>query len=349
MTEDRDLDRDACALRERTELLRARVAKVVVGYEEALDRLLACLLVRGHALLEGVPGIGKTLFVRTFASALGLEYRRIQFTPDLMPADITGTDVLEETSEGRRFRFREGPLFGNVVLADEINRATPRTQSALLEAMEEQSVTAGGRTHALPDPFVVFATQNPIEMEGTYPLPEAQLDRFTFKLVLRRPGPEALREVLARTTGARTLVAEPVLDADELLRLRDLVRRVHVPAPVLDYAARLVEATHPGDGASPRVGRYVRFGSSPRGGQAILLGARVGALSAGRLHATAEDVRRVARAALVHRILLDFEAEADGVTADAVVDEILDAVPAATGRARRLGSALAGDGGDARA
>jgi len=332
-----DLEREAEGFREAASRLRREIGRVVVGYESTIDELLVCLLAPGHALLEGVPGIGKTLFVRTLASVLDLDFRRIQFTPDLMPADITGTDILEGDGELKSFRFRPGPLFANVILADEINRATPKTQSALLEAMQEGAATIGGVRHALPDPFLVFATQNPIEMEGTYPLPEAQLDRFTFKLEIPSPDDTRLREILVRTTGADVEAPDTILGGDEVHRFRRLVRAVHVPDTVLDYVVRILRATHP-DAPAPVEGvrRWVRFGASPRGGQAILLGAKVRALLEGRLHASLADVRSVAAPALRHRILLNFEGESEGVTTDRVLDEILATVPHASPRVEGL-------------
>jgi MoxR-like ATPase len=323
-----NIEKDAAEFRAAVDRLRREVGRVIVGYESTVDELLVCLLAPGHALLEGVPGIGKTLFVRTLARVLDLEFRRIQFTPDLMPADITGTDVLESGETAREFRFREGPLFANLVLADEINRATPKTQSALLEAMQEGCVTIGGTRHPLPDPFLVFATQNPIEMEGTYPLPEAQLDRFTFKLIVPSPDDPSVREILVRTTGPPADPPETILEADTVRRFRTLVREIHVPEPVLEHVVRILRATHP-DAPAPvdRVRRFVRFGASPRGGQAMILAGKVRALLAGRLHVSLGDVRAAAPPALRHRILLNFEGETEGISTDRIVEDVLAAVP----------------------
>jgi MoxR-like ATPase len=305
------------------------VRRVIVGHEEVLEGILVCLLTEGHAILEGVPGIGKTLLVRTLAEALDLEFKRIQFTPDLMPADIVGTNMIVETPEGRReWEFRTGPVFANLVLADEINRATPKTQSALLEAMQERRVTVARTTHRLPEPFFVLATQNPLEMEGTYPLPEAQLDRFALKLLLAMPGREEISEIVARTTGSHTAAAAHVADAKALVAMRDLAREVPVASHVRDYASALILATHPNQpGAPPKAKKFVRYGASPRGAQAMILGAKVLALLAGRYNVAFDDVRRMARPALRHRLILNFEAEAERVNPDDIVDEVLTAVP----------------------
>ncbi|MFO7178749.1 MAG: MoxR family ATPase [Pseudomonadota bacterium] len=311
--------------------LREEIGRVIVGQRAVLDGVLTCMLAGSHALLEGVPGLGKTMLVRTLAGALGLEFSRIQFTPDLMPADIIGTVVLEQSAEGRNvFEFRRGPVFANVVLADEINRATPKTQSALLEAMQEHRVTVGRTTHALPEPYLVLATQNPLEMEGTYPLPEAQLDRFFFKLEVPFPSREELHAILERTTSDQRVEVRPVLTREDVLAMQDLVRRVPAPRHVQDYAIRVLQATHPnGEGAPRSVTRYVRTGASPRGVQAMLLGAKVRALYEGRFAASIDDVRATAKPALRHRLLLSFEGEAEGVRPDTLIGDILDAVPAA--------------------
>jgi MoxR-like ATPase len=279
-------------------------------------------------LLEGVPGLGKTMLVRTLAQVLDLKFARIQFTPDLMPADIVGTDILEEAGEGRRaFRFQPGPVFANLLLADEINRATPKTQSALLEAMQERTVTVANRSYPLEAPFMVLATQNPIEMEGTYPLPEAQLDRFLFKVNIGYPSSQELVEILDRTTGEAEPEVETVADGAAVLAMGTLARQVPVASPVSDYAARLTIATHPGsEAASEIVRRYVRYGSSPRGAQALILGGKVTALLDGRYNVAFEDLRAIALAALRHRILLNFEGQAEGVSADDVVGEVVRAV-----------------------
>ena len=291
-----------------------------------------------HVLLEGVPGMGKTLLCRSLSEALDLEFRRIQFTPDLMPADILGTLVVTEDENGRKgFEFQPGPIFGNLVLADEINRATPKTQSALLEAMQEGRVTTAGEQRSLPQPFFVLATQNPIEMEGTYPLPEAQLDRFLFKIDVAAQGVDALVEILKRTTGADVPVPSAVLNAEQLLRFRALARDVPAAEPVLRYAASLIRATHPAAEESPeRIKRFVRFGSSPRGAQALILGAKVQALLAGRAHVDPSDVRDVAKPALRHRMLLNFEGEAEGVKVEELLDDVLAHVSPVSPAVQRL-------------
>jgi MoxR-like ATPase len=306
----------------------AEVGRRIVGQKAILDGLLTSLLAGGHVLLEGVPGLGKTAMVRALAGALDLSFSRIQFTPDLMPSDITGTNILVESGEvGRRFQFQQGPVFAHVVLADEVNRATPKTQSALLEAMQDHSVTVGRTTHPLPLPFFVLATQNPIELEGTYPLPEAQLDRFLFKLRVNPPGREELHAILDRTTGSEEAVLRTVVDRERLLEMRRLVREVPVARPVQDYVVRLVEATHPETSSHAEVKKYVRFGSSPRGAQAMLLGAKVTALRAGRFSPSFEDVRAMAPASLRHRVLLNFEGETDGVGTDQIVAALLERTP----------------------
>jgi MoxR-like ATPase len=313
--------------------LTREIGRRVVGQGEIVEGVIAALLAGGHVLLEGVPGLGKTLLVKTLAEALELSFARIQFTPDLMPADVVGTNMIVESagaSGARRFEFQKGPIFANLVLADEINRATPKTQSALLEAMQEQSVTVGKQTYPLAPPFFVLATQNPIEMEGTYPLPEAQLDRFFFKLRVELPGNDELHAILDRTTGAVDPVVRPVLGRERLLELRDLVRQVPVARPIQDYAVRLVEATHPTRTSVPAVRKLVRYGSSPRGAQAVILAAKIRALGDGRFAPSFEDVRRSAAPALRHRVLLNFEGEAEGVSTDAVLADILATLPEAT-------------------
>jgi MoxR-like ATPase len=307
--------------------LLAEIARRMVGQADIAGAVATALLAGGHVLLEGVPGLGKTLLVRTLAEALELSFSRIQFTPDLMPADVLGTNLIVEASGERRFEFQRGPIFAHVVLADEINRATPKTQSALLEAMQEQSVTIGKQTYPLLPPFFVLATQNPIEMEGTYPLPEAQLDRFTFKLRVDPPGRDELHAILERTTGSEEPAVRPVLGRDRLLEMRALVRQVPVARPVQDYAVRLVEATHPARSSVAEVKRFVRYGSSPRGAQSVMLAAKIEALRDGRFAPSFADVRRVALPALRHRVLLNFDGEAEGVTADAVVTAVLAALP----------------------
>ncbi len=310
-------------------LLREEVGKVVVGNREIVDGVITCMLAGSHALLEGVPGLGKTLLVRTIADALRLTFSRIQFTPDMMPADILGTTVIDEDGEGHRaFSFRKGPVFANIVLADEINRATPKTQSALLEAMQEHRVTIGNTTHKLEQPFFVLATQNPLESEGTYPLPEAQLDRFFFKLHVDYPSRKDLHAILDRTTGDTVPEASPVLDRERIIEMQRLVREVPVSRGVQDFAVRLVEATHPEHKrANPDVKRFVNYGSSPRGAQAVLLAAKIVALFDGRFAPGIEDVKKSALPALRHRVLLNFEGEAEGVKTDMILQKILQELP----------------------
>jgi MoxR-like ATPase len=311
--------------------IEAEVGKVIVGQGDVVRHVMICIIAGGHALLEGVPGLGKTMLIKTLSEVLNLQFARIQFTPDLMPADIVGTDILEETSEGRRhFRFQPGPVFANLVLADEVNRATPKTQSALLEAMQEHSVTVAKRTYKLDEPFFVLATQNPIEMEGTYPLPEAQLDRFLFKINVEFPSSIELVEIIARTTGQNVPVPTKVADGAQIVTMGRLARQIPVPSHVSDFVARLVVASHPDHEAGPPlVKQFIRYGSSPRGAQALILGAKITALFAGRLNVAFEDVAAVAPAALRHRLLLNFEGQAEGVTTDDVVKELLEGVPEA--------------------
>ncbi len=305
-----------------------QVGQVIVGQHEVVRHVLMCIIAGGHALLEGVPGLGKTMLIRTLGDVLTLRFSRIQFTPDLMPADIIGTDVLEETGDGRReFRFQPGPVFSNLLLADEINRATPKTQSALLEAMQEHSVTVGEHTYRLDEPFFVLATQNPLEMEGTYPLPEAQLDRFMFKVDVLFPSAEDLVEILARTTGGFTPRASTAADGAMILRMGQLARKVPIPSNVSEYVARLVVATHPEVEIAPdTVRRYVRYGASPRGAQAMILGAKINALFDDRYNVAFDDVRAVAPASLRHRLLLNFEGQAEGIRTDDVIAELLKQV-----------------------
>lgn len=315
--------------------LRTEVSRRIVGQAEAIEEVVLCLLAGGHGLLEGVPGLGKTLLVHTLADALQLQFRRVQFTPDLMPGDITGTEVIEEDrATGRRAaRFLHGPVFTQVLLADEINRTPPKTQAALLEAMQEGRVTVAGEDMALPRPFFVLATQNPIEQEGTYPLPEAQLDRFLLKIRMEYPSEGEEVGILQSTTGVEDVGIRPVVDAEGVLRLRRSVREVPVADNIFRYAARLVRCTRPGvDGAPVEVGRWVRWGAGPRAGQALVLCAKARALLAGRYHVAFEDVRRVVAPVLRHRILLNFHAQAEGVDPDALVGRLLDAVrPEASG------------------
>ena len=305
--------------------LKAEVGRVIVGMDDVVESTLIALLAGGHVLLEGVPGLGKTLLVRTLSEALDLKFSRIQFTPDLMPADITGTTVLWEKPSGEReFQFQAGPVFGNVILADEINRATPKTQSAMLEAMQEHSVTVAGASRKLDEPFLVFATQNPIEMEGTYPLPEAQLDRFLLKVLVRFPSLGELHEIMNRTTGHAVPHATMVASKEEILALSQVARQVSVAEHVQDFALRLVLATHPEGEQSPEsVTRFVRYGSSPRGAQSLILSGKVRALMDHRYHVSVDDLRASALASLRHRLVLNFEGRAEGVEPDALIEEAL--------------------------
>ncbi len=322
---------------ERIQRLREEVGRVMVGQRDVVDGVLTCLVADGHVLLEGVPGLGKTLLVRTLSQCLDLKFSRIQFTPDLMPADIIGTHILEETPEGgRRMLFRQGPVFTQILLADEINRATPKTQSALLEAMQERQITIGGRRRELEAPFFVMATQNPLEQEGTYPLPEAQLDRFFYKLTVPFPTLGELVEIMDRTTGNQSFEATQVLSPEELIRLRRIVREVPVAPEVMRYAMRLVLGTH-GDSehGTEAAKQFLRWGASPRGAQTLVLAARVKALFAGRLNTSISDVRSVAKPALRHRIGLNFDAQAEGLSADDLVSKVLDEVPEVESRVAR--------------
>ena len=305
--------------------VRGQLDRVIVGHDAVKDQVLCALLCAGHALVEGVPGVGKTLLVRTLADSIRVKFSRIQFTPDLMPADIIGTNIIHEDERGERsFRFEPGPIFGNIVLADEINRATPKTQSALLEAMQEESVTVANVVHRLVPPFMVMATQNPIEMEGTYPLPEAQLDRFLLKIFVGSSSVEELVEIVDRTTVKETPKAESVATGEEILAMRELVREVPAASHVKEYVARLVLATHPSSNDAPEVTRrYVRYGSSPRGAQAITLAAKVRALIQGRNNVSFEDVRASVAPALRHRIIFNFEGEAEGLEADTLLEEVV--------------------------
>jgi MoxR-like ATPase len=304
------------------------IGKVIVGHADIVHGVLTCLFVGGHALLEGVPGLGKTLLVRTLSDVLDLNFNRIQFTPDLMPSDIIGTNIINEAPDGKRvFTFQPGPLFAQIVLADEINRATPKTQSALLEAMQEHSITVGGTLHRLQEPFFVMATQNPIEQEGTYPLPEAQLDRFFFKLIVNYSGREEMTTILERTTRGTWPQASKMMDGAEIRTWQQLIREVLVAPPVLDYAIRLVLATHPqGEFAAADTNKYIRCGASPRGAQALVLAGKVRALLEGRYNVSFEDIRRVYLPALRHRVLLNFEAQAENIPSDQVLMGILKEV-----------------------
>ena len=309
--------------------IEAEVGKVIVGQHEVVRSTIICVLAGGHALLEGVPGLGKTMLIRTLGDVLDLKFSRIQFTPDLMPADIVGTDILEETEDGRReFRFQAGPIFANLVLADEINRATPKTQSATLEAMQEKTVTVAGRRYDLRMPFFVLATQNPLEMEGTYPLPEAQLDRFLFKVEVKFPSVKELITILDRTTGVDMPKAGKVADGEQVLGMGQLALSAPIPTHVSEYVARIIVATHPNSAeATPMLRDYARYGASPRGAQAMIVGAKINALLEGRFNVSFEDVSSIAPAALRHRILLNFEGQAEGLSTDDLIADVLKTVP----------------------
>ncbi|WP_172252028.1 AAA family ATPase [Saccharibacillus deserti] len=313
------------AWRKTMEDVREEIAQVIVGQSETVEQMLWCVFAGGHALLEGIPGLGKTMLVRSTADALDLPFSRIQFTPDLMPSDITGTDMIHfENAGGVTSEFRQGPLFGSIVLADEINRATPKTQSALLEAMQEKTVTIGGVTHRLPEPFFVLATQNPLENEGTYPLPEAQLDRFLLKLDVDYPSPDELKEIIRRTTAPHQRQAVKRADAAALMEIQRGAKEVLVAEDVLDYAVRLLMMTHPDQADAPEsVKRYVRFGSGPRGLQAMIAVSKVRAVIQGRMHVSSGDIRASAKPAMRHRLLLNFEGQAEGVSPDTLVDDVL--------------------------
>ncbi len=323
------IERRAERFVQRYAAVREQIGRVIVGHHEIVEGVLTCLFVGGHCLLEGVPGLGKTLLVRTLAKTLNLEFSRIQFTPDLMPADILGTNMVMETPDGRRaFEFQRGPIFTQICLADEINRATPKTQSAMLETMQEASVSIAGKSHPLQQPFLVMATQNPIEQEGTYPLPEAQLDRFFFKLIVGYSTREELATVVDRTTRGVRVEADRVMDGPEILEWQALVREVLLAPHVQDYVVRLTLATHPqGPFAPPITNRYLRWGSSPRGAQSLALAAKVRALLAGRYNVAFEDVRRSYAPAMRHRVILNFEAQAENIEPDRVLLEILEKTP----------------------
>jgi MoxR-like ATPase len=312
------------------ESLRTEVEKVIVGHREIINHVLIAMFAGGHVLLEGVPGLGKTLLIKTLAEGLELSFSRIQFTPDLMPADIIGTNIIVEDADGRKhFQFQQGPIFAHILLADEINRATPKTQSALLEGMQEASVTVGGVSRPLPGPFFVLATQNPIEMEGTYPLPEAQLDRFLFKLRVRYPAIEELNAIIDRTTQAHPVTVDRVMSGAKVMAFRELIREVPIAAHVRDLASTIIMATHPAWEHAPDVARrFVRYGASPRGAQALVLGAKVRALAEGRFNVSVDDVRALAAPALRHRIILNFEGEAEGIDVDSLVAQIVESAEA---------------------
>lgn len=317
------------SIKKNFDIITGELSKVIVGQTELIQDLLICLLCGGHALIEGVPGLGKTLIVKTLSQVLDLKYSRIQFTPDLMPADILGTNIMNEDEKGHRyFEFYKGPIFGQIILADEINRATPKTQSALLEAMQEGSITVFGNQYPLEPPFIVLATQNPIEMEGTYPLPEAQIDRFFFKLKIEYPTSDQLNEIIEKTTEDYEPKVNKVIDTDTILEMKTLIKQVPMAEHVKNYAIRLVLASHPnGQYSIEMVKQYVRFGSSPRGVQGLVMAGKVKALLEGRYNAAYEDIRKVARPALRHRVLLNLRGEAEGINEDDIIEDILKRVP----------------------
>ena len=325
------LEQQVKLFHERFAAIEREVGQVIVGMPGIVRQTMVAICAGGHVLLEGVPGLGKTLLVKSLSRTLGLPFKRIQFTPDLMPSDITGTQILSEDEQGRRrFVFKPGPIFANVVLADEINRATPKTQAALLEAMEERQITVLDQTYKLNPPFFVLATQNPVELEGTYPLPEAQLDRFTFKLLLVPPTPEELKKILQRTTGTKVPEARCLFTGDQVVQvlaeMKSLVRSVVVAEPLQDALVRLLSALTPGNPfTTDLVEQYVRFGPGPRGAQAVMLTAKVYALLAGRMNLSFDDIKKVLAPALRHRLILNFQADADGVTADMIIDEVREA------------------------
>jgi len=318
------------------ELLRAEVEKVIVGHRDVINHVLTGMFAGGHVLLEGVPGLGKTLLIKTLAEGMELSFSRIQFTQDLMPADIIGTNIIVEDADGRKhFQFQQGPIFAHILLADEINRATPKTQSALLEGMQEASVTVGGVSRPLPGPFFVLATQNPIEMEGTYPLPEAQLDRFLLKLRVRYPAIEELNAIIDRTTQAHAVTVNRVMSGARVMAFRELIREVPIAAHVRDMASTIVMATHPlWEHAPEATRRFVRYGASPRGAQALVLAAKVRALAEGRFNVSVEDLRALAAPALRHRIILNFEGEAEGIDVDNLVGQIVESAEAVAVRSK---------------
>jgi len=317
---------------EKIEKIITEIRKIIVGQQEVIEGVITAILCNGHVLLEGLPGLGKTLLVKSLSQILDLKYSRIQFTPDLMPADIIGTNIIMEGEDGRRFfKFQEGPIFAQIILADEINRATPKTQSALLEAMQEQKVTVAGVSYNLKLPFFVLATQNPIEMEGTYPLPEAQVDRFFFKLKVGYPTPSDLREIVDRTTVKELPTPSKVIDGDELRRIQLLIRKMPVASHVVDYAVRLILATQPQSPfATEKIKKYVRYGSSPRGVQTLIAAAKVKAFRKGRFNVSFDEVREVALPSLRHRILLNFEGEAEEIDSDELVNDVVNSTPERT-------------------
>ena len=325
-----DIEQQCRDFRTMCQGLTGEISKVIVGHQDIVENVLIAIFCNGHVLLEGVPGLGKTLLVRTLSSALSLQFRRIQFTPDLMPADIIGTNiVMEDAATGRRrFEFQHGPIFGQIILADEVNRATPKTQSAMLEAMQEHTVTSGGQVYPLPEPFMVLATQNPIEQEGTYPLPEAQLDRFFVKLLVPYSNRDELRTIIDRTTTAQNPQANAIVSAEQIIAGRQLVQRVAIAEHVQDYAIRLVLATHPSGEFAPDItNRFVRYGASPRGAQALVLAAKVRALFDERYHVSFDDIAAALLPTLRHRLLLNFEGQAEGIQNDDLLKDILDNTP----------------------
>jgi MoxR-like ATPase len=329
MSDVKSIEKEAAEFAQRYKAVSEQLGRVIVGHGDIVHGVLTCLFVGGHCLLEGVPGLGKTLLVRTLAETLDLDFSRIQFTPDLMPADILGTNMVVETPEGRRiFEFQKGPIFTQICLADEINRATPKTQSAMLETMQEHKVSIAGKVFPMKLPFFVMATQNPIEQEGTYPLPEAQLDRFFFKLVVGYSNREELATIIDRTTRGVTVTPDKVMDGGEILRWQKLIREVIIAPHVQDYIVRLTLATHPGGPfAVPITNQYLRWGSSPRGAQTVTLAAKVRALLNGRYNVSFDDIRRVLLPAMRHRVILNFEAAAEGIDPDHVLTEIIKKVP----------------------
>ena len=329
MSDPKTIEKDAAEFAQRYRAVSEQLGRVIVGHSDIVNSVLTCLFVGGHCLLEGVPGLGKTLLVRTLAETLDLDFSRIQFTPDLMPADILGTNMVLETPEGKRvFEFQKGPIFTQICLADEINRATPKTQSAMLETMQEQKVSIAGKVFPMKLPFFVMATQNPLEQEGTYPLPEAQLDRFFFKLIVGYSNREDLATIIDRTTRGVTVKPEKVMNGEEILRWQKLVREVIIAPHVQDYIVRLTLATHPqGPFAVPITNQYLRWGSSPRGAQTVTLASKVRALLNGRYNVSFDDIRRAFLPAMRHRVILNFEAAAEGIEPDQVLAEILKKVP----------------------
>ncbi|WP_059170113.1 MoxR family ATPase [Bacillus sp. FJAT-27445] len=324
----KDKENQFISAAEKLQSAREEINKFIVGQDEALEQVLWSILSGGHSLLEGLPGLGKTMLIRTFADCMDLSFNRIQFTPDLMPSDITGTMLLQPGDNGRQeFTFHEGPIFANIVLADEINRATPKTQSALLEAMAEQTVTVMGNTKILARPFFVLATQNPIDMEGTYPLPEAQMDRFICKILVGYPSKDELKEIARRTTGTETALLKKVVSADEVIRLQQLAKEILVSEDILEFAVSIVTGSHPGQEGSPEsVNRYIQYGIGPRGLQSLLMLAKARALCSGRYHVSTGDLKKAALPALRHRLLMNFEGEACGLATDEIILDILESV-----------------------